>query len=269
MNITKEKAAAPKIPSEPKMTPPVGPMVEVPLGWWLNPLNAAIKMLVRPATANRRRKELMIKMKMPRAVFEKLMEPLTEEDVSALKRDAEGHLKPTRTTPALKYYSYKIDRGTVSNKLFSLDALDPSPRKLKAASKLISAGEEEGQSAKCVGLVHDDFPESVELVGRHRLGEEVGDIVRRAHERHLDLHRFHHVADEEVAALDVLHPVMMLRVIGHVARGLAVGGQDGRAGRRRVDAADELAQVDHVLRGLGQGDDLGLARRQRDGLLLP
>ena len=53
-------------------------------------------------------------------------------------------------------------------------------------------------------FVHDEAPELVELVRvLHRLREHVGDVVRRAHERHFELEGFDHVADEEVAPLDV------------------------------------------------------------------
>ena len=44
-----------------------------------------------------------------------------------------------------------------------------------------------------------------------------------AHEGDLDLVRLNHVADEEVPPLDVLHAVVVLRVVRHVPRALAVG----------------------------------------------
>jgi hypothetical protein len=62
-------------------------------------------MLVRPATANRRRKELKIKMQMPRAVFEEIMVPVKPDDCKEMKRDTDGHLMPTKVTGALNLSS--------------------------------------------------------------------------------------------------------------------------------------------------------------------
>ena len=121
------------------------PLTSCPTSWWTKPFFAAVKKLVRPATANRRRKQLIIKMQMPREVFEEIMSPLTTDDCSALKRDAAGHLEPTRTTAALNYFTYEIRKGSVSDRLFALHALDPPskpPPKRKAAD-MLAIGEEE------------------------------------------------------------------------------------------------------------------------------
>jgi hypothetical protein len=45
-------------------------------------------------------------------------------------------------------------------------------------------------------------------------------FIGRAHERDLELERLHHVAHVAVASLYVLHPVMVLGVVGHMARTL-------------------------------------------------
>lgn len=84
-------------------------------------------------------------MQMPREVFEEIMSPLTTDDCSALNRDAAGHLEPTRTTAALNYFTYEIRKGSVSDRLFALHALDPPskpPPKRKAAD-MLAIGEEE------------------------------------------------------------------------------------------------------------------------------
>ena len=106
-----------------------------------------------------------------------------------------------------------------------------------------------------LGLVHHHLVERVELA---RLREEVGEVVRGADEGDLELEALDHVPDEEVPPLHVLHPVVVLRVVGHVARGLRVGGEARRAGLGVAEAADELAEVHDVLRGLGERDDLRL-----------
>ena len=84
-------------------------------------------------------------MQMPRAVFEEIMSPVTIEDCSKIKRDAEGLLEPTRTTAALNYFEYEIKKGSVSDRLFSFDSIDPPPKpppKRKAA-EMLEIGEEE------------------------------------------------------------------------------------------------------------------------------
>ena len=70
-------------------------------------------------------------------------------------------------------------------------------------------------------LVHDDSTHGVELSRAERLRKEVGDVVVGAHEGHLDLELFDHVAYEEVPAQHVLHAVMVLRVVGDVVLGWA------------------------------------------------
>ena len=53
-----------------------------------------------------------------------------------------------------------------------------------------------------IALVHDELAHRVELLrALEGLREEVGVVVVRANERHLDLEGLDHVADEEVPAL--------------------------------------------------------------------
>ena len=68
----------------------------------------------------------------------------------------------------------------------------------------------------------------------HGLGEHVRDVVRGANEGDLEFEGLHYVADEEVAPLDVLHAVVVLRVVGDVARRLRVGREARRGQRRRL-----------------------------------
>ena len=56
------------------------------------------------------------------------MEPLEESDVQGLQRDATNRLVPTKTTAALNHYQYEIKKGSIHDKLFSLQKLDPAPR---------------------------------------------------------------------------------------------------------------------------------------------
>ena len=74
-----------------------------------------------------------------------------------------------------------------------------------------------------IALVHDDAAKLTEVRGvLHRLGEEVSGVLVSRHVGHLELERLDHVAHVEVATLDVLHLVVVLRVVGDITSALAV-----------------------------------------------
>ena len=69
-----------------------------------------------------------MKMPMPREAFEAFMAPLQAADAAGLTRDpTTGWLEPTETTETLFKFSYAIRKGSVSDRLFHLDTLDPPP----------------------------------------------------------------------------------------------------------------------------------------------
>jgi hypothetical protein len=124
-----------------------GPRASLPLRWFRDPLDAALKKVIRPATALTRRKEIVLKMKMPRDVFEDFMSPLTENDAEGLEREpATNRLQPTRVTGTLNHFKYTIKKGSVSDRLFQLDALDPplpaKPAPKRKAAEMAEIGEE-------------------------------------------------------------------------------------------------------------------------------
>ena len=71
--------------------------------------------------------------------FESFMSPLTETDADKLGRvsatgqhgSATGQLIPTSKTGSLLKFNYTIKRGSVSDRLFQLDSLDPLPKPAK------------------------------------------------------------------------------------------------------------------------------------------
>jgi hypothetical protein len=91
------------------------------------------------------------------------------------------------------------------------------------------AGRKRAMKEKCLAarrLVHDKGAELEEGgCALHRFGEEVRVVVRCGDERDAQLERLDHIANEEVAALDVLHARVVLRVIRRVLRALVVGGE--------------------------------------------
>mmetsp|Transcript_63049 Transcript_63049/g.140429 ORF Transcript_63049/g.140429 Transcript_63049/m.140429 type:complete len:375 (-) Transcript_63049:181-1305(-) len=125
------------------------------------------------------------------------------------------------------------------------------------------------RSVLWIRLIHDDLSHGAEGFGFERLGEEVRPVVGRANERDVDLELLHHITNEEVAALDVLCLVVMLRVVGQRPSSHVVGGEVGRAGDVAVvDAAEKLAHVHDILGGLRERHDLSFARRQSYAVLL-
>ena len=107
----------------------------------------------------------------------------------------------------------------------------------------------------------------MELGSGQRFCEEVSYVVGRADKGDLDLEGLDHVAHKEVTPSDMLHLVVVLGVVGNIARTLAVGSKGRRARLGRADACDELAQVHDVLGGLRERDDLGLTCGERDTIL--
>ena len=118
----------------------------MPKIWFRGPLDKALKKLIRPATATTRRKENVIKMNMPRDIFEDMMSNLSEGDAEDLRYDPVTlKLVPTTTTATLRRFEYTIKKGSVSDRLFNLDSLDapPPPPKRRKTKEVVQIGEED------------------------------------------------------------------------------------------------------------------------------
>ena len=113
----------------PTPAPPAAPVprTSCPTKWFRDPLDKAIKKLVRPSTAERRRKFLVIKHALPLQVFEDFLSPLQAIDVEGLRRAPDNSLIPTSQTSTLRKYTYILKKGSVIDKLFRLQELDPEP----------------------------------------------------------------------------------------------------------------------------------------------
>ena len=126
--------AAPLVPDRPRLS--------LPLQWFRDPLYAAIKKFVRPATSTTRRSEIRIRMACPIEVFEELMAELAEGDCKGLRRDpASQKLVPTRVTESLNHFQFEVRRGSVTDRLFKLQTLDPPPPRQRPALMLAQIGE--------------------------------------------------------------------------------------------------------------------------------
>jgi hypothetical protein len=140
----------------PSPSPPPIATLSLPKIWFSNPLKKALKKLVRPAVSHSRRKELTIKMGIPREVFEDLMAPIKEGEIKSLARNAEtGMLLPTRKTGKLLHFEYTVGKGSVTDRLFNFEALEdqpPKPKKQRTATEVevLQAGEEDAYEVESI-----------------------------------------------------------------------------------------------------------------------
>lgn len=89
----------------------------------------------------RRRKMIVIKMLMPRSIFEAFLSPLKETDAEGLRRAPDNSLLPTSRTSALNKYKYLLRKGSVIDRLFRLQELDPEPPEPKPEPEVEQIGE--------------------------------------------------------------------------------------------------------------------------------
>ena len=86
----------------------------------------------------------------------------------------------------------------------------------------VQNNESRGGSPGTAGFVHDEPAECNEAFRIQGFGEEVSEVVGSGHMQHGELKLLDHVSDEEVAPLNMLRTVMVLRVVRKVTRGLVV-----------------------------------------------
>ena len=103
-------------------------MISVPAAWFEIPFEKMLKKAIRPPTALTRRKEITLKQVFPRVLFEELMAPLSETDVSEIARTTgtPPQLIPTKRTACTSWFTYVVRRGSVSDKLFRFEQRDPA-----------------------------------------------------------------------------------------------------------------------------------------------
>ena len=106
-----------------------GELIRVPLAWFLGPLRQAMRLRVRPVTSNTRRKQLSVKMQVPKACFDALMRPLVDKGVEGLALGMFLSCVATSTTPRLLRYNYILNKGSLSDSLFRLEEFDKKPKR--------------------------------------------------------------------------------------------------------------------------------------------
>ena len=103
---------------------PLEELIRLPKAWFMDPLRASMRTLVRPCTGLTRRKQLTIKAQLPARCFEDLLACLPDGSVEGLERDYAGRLVPTSTTGTMRKFNYTIRRATQLDKLFALQHYD-------------------------------------------------------------------------------------------------------------------------------------------------
>ena len=114
-------------------------MLRVPSCWFVDPFYNSLKTVIRPAVASMRRKEVVLKFKAPKAVFEQVLNQLQDGCVAGFERLPNGQLKPTRTSANSFIYLWKIKKASQMQKLFNLERGDltrgPTGKLPRGASK--------------------------------------------------------------------------------------------------------------------------------------
>ena len=99
-------------------------MVPLPLHWWTEEFYASLAKAVRPATSLTRRKMHVLRMPMPLAGFNKILEDLPDGCIDGLERDEDGRLKPTRTSSTSFTYDFLFKKMRLIDLLFRLQLAD-------------------------------------------------------------------------------------------------------------------------------------------------
>ncbi|KAL1522203.1 hypothetical protein AB1Y20_021841 [Prymnesium parvum] len=113
---------------------------------------------------NIQRKEICIKMKIPREVFEEILSPLQNGDAEGLEwvegDIGEKHLKPTSTTQSLNHFKYTLRKGSVIDKIWDVGAHTTRKvegrwrRGLKSSRLCLShAAGERGETSELIAMV--------------------------------------------------------------------------------------------------------------------
>ena len=128
--IAAPRAKAPKPIHAPK---PTEGMITVPLNWFWDVFRGNMTKLVRPPTAKTRRKEMLIKEKVPMDVVYKLLEVFETDEIPGLKweEDSTGArvLKPTKGTTRSLWYEYNFKKGPTTDKLWRIQESDKAPKR--------------------------------------------------------------------------------------------------------------------------------------------
>ena len=114
--------------------------IQVPKHWFADPLNHALKTVVRPPTKLSRRKELTIEIKLPLPIFIDLMKPMDNGDMVEFEWEDEKKeaLKPTTDKKSNTEYKYTIAKPEKVDKCWRLQDREPLWRTHKARKLVLS-----------------------------------------------------------------------------------------------------------------------------------
>eukprot|EP00965_Chrysotila_dentata_P053122 1762573-Pleurochrysis_carterae.AAC.1 len=104
--------------------------------------------------------------------------------------------------------------------------------------------------------IHNLVAKRKKQTRRQRLGEEIGQVVGAAHERHRDVVRFEALPHEEMASIDMLGALMVLRIVSEIDGRLVVQRQAGRRIGRQPQIVEQRSQVHCLFCRFGGGNNL-------------
>ena len=99
-------------------------LLRVPKWWFLDPVRASMRKLVRPCTQLTRRKQITLKFPLPARCFMEMMSVFQDGELEGLVHDGYGRPRPTRETAQVRYFSYIIRRASLVEKFFALEKFE-------------------------------------------------------------------------------------------------------------------------------------------------
>jgi hypothetical protein len=147
----------------------------VPKHWFADPLNHALKTVVRPPTKLSRRKELTIEIKLPLPIFIDLMKPMDDGDMAEFEWEDEKKeaLKPTTDKKSYTEYKYTIAKPEKGDKFWRLQDREPL-RRTRKAGKLVISRRGLGSARLHLSTAAEDRGERTDL-----LAQVTGNVIIR------------------------------------------------------------------------------------------
>ena len=98
-------------------------MITLPKNWFKLELYKKLRQLVRGPISRTRRRMAMVKMRLPRGIFEDMMSNMKEQDTEGLSW-IDGVVQPTKKTSSADQFNFVVMRPMAVDRLFSLETAD-------------------------------------------------------------------------------------------------------------------------------------------------
>ena len=94
----------------------------MPLQWFMKPFYSKLRSHMKPPTTRTCRRVVTVRLPMPRACFDKFMEPYADDSDIGVERDDQGALKPTTANKSTNYYRSRAACTRASRNAMRTDA---------------------------------------------------------------------------------------------------------------------------------------------------